>query len=108
MRNLSDARCTGNRNTFCGQYLFPENRAVYDIMWKIMVERGRLYMAIWRMCIACWITKAAHTHSQYMILIAFKLPQCLQESASMLRSTYTACLLVGAEEAKSKGPFAMV
>jgi len=27
-------------------------------------------MAIWRMRIACWITKARNTHSKYVILIA--------------------------------------
>jgi hypothetical protein len=26
---------------------------------------------IWRMRIACWITKAANTHSEYVILNAF-------------------------------------
>jgi hypothetical protein len=26
---------------------------------------------IWRMCFACWITKATDTHSEYVILIAF-------------------------------------
>jgi hypothetical protein len=40
-------------------------------------------MTIWRMRIACWITKA--THSQYAILIAFPLQQRLQERASLLR-----------------------
>jgi hypothetical protein len=27
----------------------PENFAVYEIMWKIIVERGRPQMTIWRM-----------------------------------------------------------
>jgi hypothetical protein len=36
------------------------------------------------MRIACWIPKAASTHSEYIILIAFPLPQWLQERASML------------------------
>jgi len=30
----------------------PENRAVYVIMWKNTVERGRPQMAIWRMRMA--------------------------------------------------------
>jgi hypothetical protein len=41
-------------------------------------------MAIWRMRIACWIPKATNTHSEYVILIAFPLQQCLRERASML------------------------
>ena len=42
---------------------FFENPAVYEIMWKNVVEPGRPQMAIWRMRIACWITKATNTHS---------------------------------------------
>jgi len=34
-----------------------------------------------------------HTHSQYVILIAFALQQWLQERASVLRYTYMACLV---------------
>jgi len=43
---------------------FPENRTVYEIMWKNTVERGRSQMKIWRMRIACWISKATNTHTQ--------------------------------------------
>jgi len=32
-------------------------------------------MTIWRMRVACWITKATNTHSEYVILIAFPLQQ---------------------------------
>jgi len=42
-----------------------------------------------RMHIACWITKAANTHAEYVILIAFPLQQCLHERASVLRYTYS-------------------
>ena len=48
-------------------------------------------MTIWRMRIACWISKATDTHSQYVILTAFPLQQSLQECASLLRYTYIAC-----------------
>jgi len=37
---------------------FPENRVVYEIMRKNIVETDRPQMAIWRMCIACWVTQA--------------------------------------------------
>jgi hypothetical protein len=46
-----------------------------------------------RMRFACWITKATHTHSEYVILIAFPWQQCLRERASMLRHEYIACLV---------------
>ena len=51
-------------------------------------------MAIWRMCIACSITKATDIHSEYVMLIAFPLQQCLHERARMLRYTYIGCLVV--------------
>jgi hypothetical protein len=40
------------------------NPAVYEIMWKNVVERGRPQMTIWRMRIARWIPKATNTHTQ--------------------------------------------
>jgi hypothetical protein len=46
-----------------------------------------------RMRIACWVTKATDTHSQFVILIAFPRQQRLRESASMLRYTYIACIV---------------
>ena len=43
-----------------------------------------------RVRIACWITKATNTHSEYAILTAFPLQQWLRERASILR--YIACI----------------
>jgi hypothetical protein len=54
-----------------------------------MVEPGRPQMTIWRMRIACWTTKATHTNSECVILIAFPLQQWLNEGASIL---YVHCL----------------
>jgi hypothetical protein len=48
-------------------------------------------MAKWRMRIACRIPKATNTLSEYVMLIAFLLYQCLHECPSMLRWTYN-CL----------------
>jgi hypothetical protein len=42
-----------------------------------MVEPDRPQMEIWRMSFACWITKATHTHLEYVILIAFTQQQWL-------------------------------
>jgi len=65
MRNVSDKSCTENQNThFVFSNLFSfENRAVYQIIWTNIVERGRSQMAIWRTRIACWKPKAINTHS---------------------------------------------
>ena len=49
-------------------------------------------MTIWRLRIACWIPKATNTHCNCAIIIAFPTQQRLQERASLLRYTYTACL----------------
>jgi hypothetical protein len=66
---------------------FFEFRAFYEKMWKHIVERDR------RMCIACWITKAADIPSEYVTFIAFSEQQWLHERASMLRFNQTYCLL---------------
>jgi hypothetical protein len=60
--------------------LFTENRAVYELMWKNIVQQDRTHMTIWRMRIACWIPKATNTHSEYAIRIAFPLQQWFYES----------------------------
>jgi hypothetical protein len=46
---------------------------------------------IWRMHIARWVAKAADTHSEYVILIAFPQQEWLSEHASMLHYMRTAC-----------------
>ena len=57
-------------------------------MWKNMVEADIPQMTIWRMRVACWITKATqthtHTHTQNMQYIVIS----HGERASMLPSTY--------------------
>ena len=63
-------------------------------MCKSIVERDRQRKKIWRMRIACWITKATHTLSVYVTLIAFPVPQLLPERPSMLRHStlHNTCL----------------
>ena len=51
------------------------NRAVCEIMWNNTVQPNRPQVTIWRMLIACWITKATNTLLEYVILIAFLLQQ---------------------------------
>ena len=40
---------------------FPENRVVYEIMYKNIVELDGPHIKIWGMRIACWILKPANT-----------------------------------------------
>jgi hypothetical protein len=68
-----------------GTFFFFENRVLDEIMWKNIVKRYKPRMTIWRMLIACWITYATRTHSQYVILSVFPLKQCLHEFTSVLR-----------------------
>ena len=77
----------------CNIFFFSENRAVDGMMWNNIVEPDWPQMTIWRMRIACWVTKATNIHSQYVILISFPLQQWLHERASLLRYTYIAFLV---------------
>ena len=72
---------------------FPENRAVYEIMWKNTAEPDRPQMKTWRIRISRWVPKARNRHSEYVISIAFPLQQWLHERAPMLRYTYIASLV---------------
>jgi len=47
----------------CSVLFFPENRAVYEVMWKNIVEPCRPQMSIWHKRIACWIPKTTYTHT---------------------------------------------
>ena len=71
MRNFSDKICRENQNT---HFLFseflsptphppnPENRAVYEIMWKNTVERGKAQTTIWRMRFA-WLDTRGYKYT---------------------------------------------
>jgi len=64
MRNVSDKSCRENQNTHFVLIFFKKNRAVYEKMWKNVVERGWPQMTIWRKHIACRIPKATITHAR--------------------------------------------
>jgi len=76
MRNVSGKSCRGNQKTnFVFNNFFFENRAVYEITWKNIVDSGNPQMTVLRVRIACWITKVTDKHSEYVILIAPPLQQ---------------------------------
>ena len=78
--------------------IFLENRDIYQIMRKSIVDPGRPQIPIWRMRIACSIPKATNTHSQYVFHIDFPLQQWKHERASLLRHTYILCkVIIGME-----------
>jgi len=77
---------------FSNFYIF-EYRDIYEIVWKNMVEPDRSQMRIWRMRVAYWIPKASDTLSESVTLSAFPLQRWLQTRDSLLRYTYTVCLV---------------
>jgi hypothetical protein len=63
VRNVSDKSSRENQNThFMLNNFFSENRAVYEIMSKIMVEPDTPQMTTQNMCFAWWIAKATVSH----------------------------------------------
>jgi hypothetical protein len=55
--------CRENQNAhFMFGNFFSENLAVFEIMWKNMIEPDRPQVAIQHMQCACWISVATDTH----------------------------------------------
>jgi len=95
MINVSDKNCRETQSTyFMFNNFFFRKLCCLETKWKNMVERDRPQMTIWPMRTACWITKTTNTHSEYVIINVFPLPQLLYEHASMLRYTYIASFLI--------------
>jgi hypothetical protein len=64
--------------------LFPENRAVCEIIYVEKVGRDGQATddnIIRRLRFACWVNEATITHLEYEIFIAFPLQQWLREIA---------------------------
>ena len=72
----------------CSVTCFTENRAIYEIMWKNIVEPNRHHMTIGCMKIACQIPKGTDTLPEYLIFIAIPVEQWLHEYASMSHYIY--------------------
>ena len=71
MRNASDKREKIETHILCSITSFTENLAIYEIMWKNIMEPNSQRMTIRGNTIKYWIPKATDTHSEYVILIAF-------------------------------------
>ena len=52
--------------------------ALFEIMWKNIIESHKSQIWIRRMRFACWITKTTEGRSEYLILIAFLRQQWLR------------------------------
>ena len=69
----------------CPVTFFRKSTRLWDNVEKNIVRWGRIQTIIWCMRIACWIPKATNPHSEYVILIAFQVPQWVHERVSVLR-----------------------
>jgi hypothetical protein len=72
MRNISDKFAEKSKNTFYVEQIYSENRFVYEIMWKNMVDPSRPLITIRPMGFACRIPKATNTHSEYVMSLIFR------------------------------------
>jgi hypothetical protein len=77
----------------CSITFILKNCAIYEIMWKNIVEPDMPQVTIRHMQFTCWVLKATNTHSECVILVVFPLQQLLHESASMLCYMYITCLV---------------
>jgi len=79
MRNVSDRFMEKIKTRILCFILFFKNRAVYEIMWKNMLQPDRPQVKIWRLRFACWMFKATDTLSAYIIINDFprQQQQCL-------------------------------
>jgi len=95
MRNSLDRICRVNQNTFYVQYppSPSENRTVYEIMLKKVVEVDRQQRTIRCMRSACWLNEDTNTESEYVILIVFPRPQWLHGRASLVPDSSFACVV---------------
>jgi hypothetical protein len=72
---------------------FFEICAVYEIIWKNIIEPGRPQMTILCMRIACWVREATDILVEYLYLLLLTLQNCLHERASLLRYMEIACVV---------------
>jgi hypothetical protein len=83
-------------NFFLSFFLPPfENRAVYERMWKEILEPDRPQTTIWHLHIACWIPKGTNTESEYVMLIVFYCNNgCTNASQCYVVLHYLSCMFI--------------
>ena len=108
MRTVLDKICTENKNILCIQHIFLENRVVYEVMSKSVLQPEGTRSYNMGLRVACWISKAtrvrspthpharAHTHTNKQIcnFYCFSTPTIIRERVSVLRYSHIACLVI--------------
>jgi hypothetical protein len=79
-----------------------ENCAIYEIIWKNIVQPGRPQVTIWCGHIMYWIPKAINTHSKYLILFFPCSNGCTNASVCYITCTLPVLLLQNLIPFKSK------
>jgi hypothetical protein len=66
MRNVLDKSCRENQNTqFVSNDYFSENRAIYEIMSKNVVEpEAKNGVTVWCIRVTCWISRTTRTNAR--------------------------------------------
>jgi len=76
MKNVSE-KIVKKIKTISHAIIFFQNRFVYELTLKNIVEPDRPQIATWSTRVACWINKATDKHSEYVVRRAFTLKQRL-------------------------------
>jgi hypothetical protein len=94
IRNVLD-KIWKSKHTFYVQWHFPENRAVYEIMSKNVVEPERPQMTSQYGASIYLLDKQHYTHTRRKISnnYCFSTATMVRQRASVLRYTYIACLV---------------
>ena len=89
MRNVSSKSCRRRQNT---HFMFNNFFFVPFIIWYWRTGQAT-DDSMAQLYFSCWIPKAANTHSEYVIRIAFPLQQWLHEGASLFYKSII-CLIL--------------
>jgi hypothetical protein len=66
----------------CSIIFFSKILRLWDNV-ENLCRADTLWLILWLMCIACWVTRATNTHSDYVIVIAFPQQELWQARTSM-------------------------
>ena len=92
MRKISDTVVQNIKTPIlCSVIFYFENRVLYEILWKNILQSDKPRKTIWRT--ASWVLKATNVHLEYIMLIGCPLQQWLHKQTLILRYKYIACLV---------------
>jgi hypothetical protein len=84
-------RVKKSKHILCSMTFFRKLYRLWDKVENVVrVGQAIDDNIVWRMRVACWITKTTETHSKCVTIIAFPRQQWLRERATVLRYTYIA------------------